>query len=304
MSETNVNTTPLHTMQPLTQYSNRAEDYVKYRPSYPTAAINTILKGLGDPSQLTAADVGAGTGIASRLLAERGTRVNSIEPNASMRQAADPHPLIEFCDAAAERTNLPEASIDLLTCFQAFHWFNPTPTLLEFRRILKSSGRLALVWNDWVPGDKFFAEFRRLVHSRESNHRPDGKLPSRSSGTVKPLLSSPHFVHFRRHTFIYKHELDLFGLLGYAQSKSFVPREGPAQQQLISELHELHARWADERGFVSLVYRTTVYLAEPQLHNPGSSRTPLQIWFLTKRWRLKQVVTDLFPSKVKSNFLL
>jgi SAM-dependent methyltransferase len=280
MSETNANTTPLHTMKPLSVFSDRGVDYVKYRPSYPVAAINTILEGLGDPSQLTAADVGAGTGIASRLLAERGIRVIAIEPNASMRQAADPHPFVEFSDANAEQTNLPEASFDLLTCFQAFHWFNPTPSLSEFRRLLKPSGRLALVWNDWAPDDKFFADFGRLVRKAASKHCPAGK----HRGAVNPLLSSPHFVHVRRHMFTLRHELDLFGLIGYAQSKSFVPREGPAQQQLVSDLKELHARWADERGFVCLVYRTNVYLAEPQLHDLGRFRTPLQSWFFTG-WR-------------------
>ena len=127
----------LSEMNPLGRFSDRASDYVKYRPSYPAAAIDAILDGLGEPSQLTAADIGAGTGISSRLLAQRGVRVLAIEPNAEMRQAADPHALVEFRAGNSEATNLPDTSIDLVTCFQSFHWFNPVLTLPEFRRILK-----------------------------------------------------------------------------------------------------------------------------------------------------------------------
>lgn len=70
MSNTNNEATPLHTRNPQGRFSDRAEDYAKYLPSYPTAAIDSILKGLAHPSQMVAADMGTGTGISSRLLAE------------------------------------------------------------------------------------------------------------------------------------------------------------------------------------------------------------------------------------------
>lgn len=145
MTEINTDSTPLHTMNPLNRFSDRVAHYVKYRPSYPVAAIDIIFGGLGNPVQLIAADIGAGTGISSRLLAERGISVIAIEPNTEMRQAAKSHELVEFREGTAEVTNLPDASVDLVTCFQSFHWFNPETSLLEFRRILKPSGRLALV---------------------------------------------------------------------------------------------------------------------------------------------------------------
>lgn len=71
MSETNLNPIALYTLNPLSRFSDRAADYVKYRPSYPAAVIDTILDGL-DAATLVAADIGAGTGISSRLLAQRG----------------------------------------------------------------------------------------------------------------------------------------------------------------------------------------------------------------------------------------
>ena len=86
----------LYQMNPQQRFSDRAEDYAKYRPSYPSEAIDSILEGLEAPERLIAADIGAGTGISSRLFAARGVKVIAIEPNAAMREAEITHPLVEF----------------------------------------------------------------------------------------------------------------------------------------------------------------------------------------------------------------
>jgi len=272
------NNSAYYEIDPLSAFSERGVDYAKYRPTYPPNVIDTILKELGEPSRLTAADIGAGTGTASRLLAERGICVWAIEPNTSMRNAAQYHPLVRFYDATAEQTHLPSASVDLITSFQAFHWFNPQPTLLEFHRILKPSGRLAIVWNQRAVNDEFSVEFDRIVKASMSD-LPTTK-PQNSVGRL--LMTSPHFTRFRRHTFTYKHELDLVGTIGYALSKSFVPQEGVAHRQLLSDLQELHARWADERGIVSFVYHTTLYLAQPG-HGLDKLRKLFSEWVRAKK---------------------
>jgi SAM-dependent methyltransferase len=117
----------LDRLDPTGRFTNRAEDYAKHRPSYPDAAIDAVLMGLGAPPDLVAADVGAGTGISSRALAARGLRVVAIEPNAAMRAKAEPHPRVEWRDGTGERTGLPPASVDLVLCAQAFHWLDPEP---------------------------------------------------------------------------------------------------------------------------------------------------------------------------------
>lgn len=259
MSQTDAETTPLYTMAPLSRFSDRAVDYAKYRPGYPAAAIATILDGLGNPSELVAADIGAGTGISARLLAERGVHVLAIEPNAAMRQAAVPHPLVEFRQATAEQTNLPDAAVNLVISCQAFHWFDPKLSLPEFHRILKPSGRLALVWNERDQSDAFTADYSHLIRQMSDNHPAENRLNS-----VKPLLSDPQFVHARRHTFASRQTFDLASLIGRAQSVSYLPREGTLHQQLTSGLRELHQRWADDCGLVYLIYCTSVYLAEPK----------------------------------------
>jgi ubiquinone/menaquinone biosynthesis C-methylase UbiE len=144
MKETITKIEILHQLNPLDRFSDRAVDYAKYRPIYPTEAIDKIVEGLGELSQLVVADIGAGTGISSRLLADRKIRVIAIEPNLEMRQAALSHPLVEFQEGMAGKTNLADLSVDLVTCFQSFHWFDPESTLLEFRRILKEKGKVNL----------------------------------------------------------------------------------------------------------------------------------------------------------------
>ncbi len=258
MSQLNEDTTPLHDMNPLGRFSDRATDYAKYRPSYPAATIDTILEGFESPPQLAIADVGAGTGISSRLLAERGIQVFAIEPNAPMREAATPHPRVEFREGTAETTTLGDTSVDLVTCFHAFHWFNAEPTLHEFRRILKARGRLAIAWNDWDKADEFTETYSRLVRIASNNHPAESRRIA-----IEPLFESPLFTGVRHHAFTHSQALDWDGLVGRAKSISYVPRQGVAHEQLLASLRELYDRHRCDRDLVRLVYRTELYLAEP-----------------------------------------
>lgn len=244
-------------MNPLGRFSDRAGDYVKYRPTYPAAAIDAVLARLGEPSQLTAADIGAGTGIASRLLAERGVRVLAIEPNAEMRQAAQIHPLVEWKEATSEATTLPESSVDLVTCFQSFHWFNPVLTLPEFRRIRPPSGRLAVVCNLRDIADEFTLLYTQTVKAASNNHPAEKRDRS-----IEPLLKSSDFTNIQSCDFVHKQDVDLQGPIGRATSASYIPKSGPQLQQIISDLTELYETHCGNKSFVSLVYKTRVYLAE------------------------------------------
>ncbi len=253
----NDSTPPLYEMNPLGRFSERTADYVKYRPSYPAGAIEAILAGPGEPSQLTAADIGAGTGISSRLLAERGVRVLAIEPNAEMRQAAEIHPLVELREATSEATNLPESSVDLVTCFQSFHWFNPVLALPELRRILKPSGRLAVVWNLRDRTDEFTLLYTQIVKAASNNHPAEKR-----DRAIDPLLTSSDFTNIQSCDFVYKQNIDLSGLIGRATSTSYIPNSGPQLQKIISNLTELYETYCGNKSFVSLVNQTRVYLAE------------------------------------------
>src|SRR5205823_11444548 len=110
---------------------------------------------------LAIADIGAGTGIAARLLAERGATVFAVEPNRSMAEQAEPDPRIEWIDGTGEDTRLPSKSVDVAAAFQAFHWFEPPAAIAEFTRI--SRRRIALVQYERDENHAFAAAYGELV---------------------------------------------------------------------------------------------------------------------------------------------
>ena len=244
----------LHQMNPQSRFSNRAEDYARYRPSYPSEAIDCILEGLGELSQLIAADIGAGTGISARLLANRGIKVIAIEPNAAMTKVAEANPLVEFRNGSAEQTKLPENSVDLITCFQAFHWFNPEPTLKEFARILKPGGKLAAVWNNRDKQDKFTQEYSDLTKTVSQN-RSEMRY-----GTERFLRDTDLFAPVSHLVFPFSQKLDCKALIGRAMSTSYIPKQGAAATKFIKDLEFLYEKHKNSDGLVYLKYNTSVYL--------------------------------------------
>jgi len=97
-------------------FTGKAEAYAKGRPSYPKAAIDTIVRLA--PSGAVFADIGAGTGKFTVKLAERGYSVFAVEPNTDMRmQLAITLALfsnVKIIDGTAEATTLPDHSVDIL----------------------------------------------------------------------------------------------------------------------------------------------------------------------------------------------
>lgn len=243
----------LYQINPQERFSDRSKDYAKYRPSYPSEAIDFILKELGE-SHLIAADVGAGTGISSRLLADRGIEVIAIEPNTAMKQVAQTHPLVQWRDGSAEDTKLPDNSVDLVTCFQAFHWFNPEPTLKEFARILKPKGRLAAVWNNRDRQDEFTKEYSYLTQIASQNQS------EMRSGTERFLRDTDLFSPVRHLIFPYYQTLNCKALIGRAMSTSYIPKQGAVTAKFIQDLERLCDRFKNSDGLVYLKYNTSVYL--------------------------------------------
>ena len=238
------------------RFSERASDYVKYRPSYPAGAIQVILAGLGPPDRLVIADVGAGTGISARLLGDRGVRVLAVEPGEAMRRAAAPHPNVSWVVGMAEATGLSAESVDAVLCAQSFHWFEAPKTLIEFARILKPAGRLAIMWNRRSASDALTGGYRQAILDVGGEVTAE-KMPFDPEVVPRSGLFSP----VERTTFDNAQRLDLEGLIGRARSASYVPTSGEAAERLLALLRALHARYADSAGIVTLVYETEIYRA-------------------------------------------
>lgn len=247
---------PLFEQDPTGRFRDRAADYARARPSYPAAAIDAVLVGLGTVER--AADVGAGTGISARLLAERGVRVTAVEPNAAMRAAAEPHPGVTFVAGTAEQTGLESGGVRLVLCAQAFHWFRPGEALPELARILAPGGRLALLWNTREGvDDPATAAYGRLL-TRASGGHPAEK----AYADPRPLLRAAGWHRLARWEGPNVQHLDREGLLRRALSASYVPREGPEFTALQAGLGALFERFADPAGRLTLRYRTVLVSAE------------------------------------------
>ncbi|HEX6810799.1 MAG TPA: methyltransferase domain-containing protein [Planctomycetota bacterium] len=240
---------------PTRRFSDRAEDYARYRPGYPAEAIDAILAGLRPPSQLVVVDVGAGTGISTRLLADRGPRVLAVEPNAAMRAAAAAHPRVTWVDGTAEATRLPAAAHDVAVVAQAFHWFDAPVAVRELHRILRQPGRLSVLWNRRSREDAFTLGYCMALEAI------DGEAPAeRNVFDPGVVTSTGLFTNPRTLTFHNAHALTEHELIGRAMSTSTVPRSGPRTEELLRLLHALHGRHRGADGRATMVYRTEVHL--------------------------------------------
>ncbi|MGZ6555184.1 MAG: class I SAM-dependent methyltransferase, partial [Bacteroidia bacterium] len=139
-------------METLNRFSNRVENYVKFRPDYPAEIIPFLKQHLILNSESVVADIGSGTGISAELFLKNGNVVYGVEPNKEMREAGERllkgYPNFYSVDATAENTTLPTDDIDLIIAGQAFHWFDKQKCRTEFHRILKPTGTVILMWND------------------------------------------------------------------------------------------------------------------------------------------------------------
>jgi SAM-dependent methyltransferase len=125
-------------------FASAADVYERARPSYPQDAIDWLAAQTGLGPGRTVVDLGAGTGKLTRLLLPTGARVVAVEPIPEMRAHIDG---AEVLDGTAEAIPLPDASADVVTVAQAFHWFDHERALPEIHRVLRSKGSLVIVWN-------------------------------------------------------------------------------------------------------------------------------------------------------------
>ncbi|MFC4601036.1 class I SAM-dependent methyltransferase [Cohnella hongkongensis] len=250
-------------MNSKTRFTSRVETYTKYRPSYPAEAIDYLygVVGLNETSEVL--DVGAGTGIFSRLLLERGSRVTAVEPNDAMREAAlsasRNHPRFQAVAGSAEETGVQDASYDYIVSAQAFHWFDRAAAKREFRRVLKPGGKTILVWNTRLKeGTPFLEGYEKLLRGlgtdyEQVNHQNISR-EMLNDFFRKDGLSEARFDN--------RQVLDFDGIAGRLRSSSYTPQPGhPGYEPMMRELRELFER-TSENGTVNFDYVTEVYWGE------------------------------------------
>ena len=245
---------------PTERFSDRVENYTRYRPSYPDGVLETLSQHANLSATAQVADIGSGTGIFSELLLPRCARVFGIEPNEAMRQAAQRRlsatARFTSLPGTAEATGLPPASVDLVTAAQAFHWFNPPEARREFIRILRPGGFVALVWNErHTDTTPFLSDYEHLL----ARHAPDYAKVNHAN--VKPSDLAAFYGRDGCVTaeFPSEQRFDFAGLKGRLLSSSYAPNVGhPGHDAMIAALAALYSRHAQD-DWVSFLYTTRLY---------------------------------------------
>jgi len=242
------------------RFSDRVGDYVRYRPGYPAELVAAVIGAAENTASPTIADIGSGTGIFSRLLLDAGARVFGVEPNAAMRAAAEQglqaFPGFTSIDGSAEATGLGDASVDLVTAAQAFHWFNNRRARREFVRILKPGGRLALAWNRRRVEEPFQQAYDALLREYSPEYERVNHLSLEDAELGEFFAPGEMTVA----NFDNWQTLDFDGLLGRLRSASYCPPENSsAYRPLVAALERLFARHA-ENGEIRFAYDSRLYL--------------------------------------------
>jgi SAM-dependent methyltransferase len=241
------------------RFSNRVENYVKYRPAYPKEILEVFRDEMNLTKMSVIADIGSGTGISAKVFLENDNVVYGIEPNAAMRAAAENF-LKHFqrfrsVDGTAEDTNLPDNSVDFIIAAQAFHWFDAEKTRVEFKRILRENGYAALIWNErQLDTNDFLREYEELLKKYGADYEK-----VRHDNIDREILKEFFQCEFAQKTFLNVQTLDFDGLKGRLLSSSYMPAETDSRfEPMVKELKRLFDNHA-EQGKIQILYNTNIF---------------------------------------------
>jgi len=249
-------------LDPTKRFSNRVENYLKYRPRYPAGIIPLLESECGLSAETLIADVGSGTGFMTEMFLTHGNRVIGVEPNAEMRAAGErlltKYPKFSSVNATAESTTLPDNSIDLIVAGQAFHWFDRQKTKIEFTRILKPGGWVVLIWNGFrVESSALVRGYQELLLRYGTDYR---EVSREIEACDIETFFSP--AQCRQARFDFKQVFDFEGLKGRLLSASYAPEPtDPRFNQMIDELQAVFEA-NKKNGTVDFDYETEVYYGQ------------------------------------------
>jgi SAM-dependent methyltransferase len=243
-----------------TRFSNRVEDYVKYRPTYPETLIPFLQTTYGLTPDKRIADIGSGTGISAELFLKAGYSVTGVEPNREMREksvellASYKHYIAQ--DGTAEQTGLAEGSVDGIIAGQAFHWFDRDKAKAEFKHILKPGGPVVLIWNERKTVSEFERKYDELIIAHGRDYV---KVDHRNIHTEDiEAFFAPDPV--KLDVFANEQVFDFEGLKGRLLSSSYMPARGEEGcEAMITDLQDLFDR-SQSDGKITIHYDTKVYV--------------------------------------------
>jgi len=248
-------------VDPVLRFSDRARDYALHRPTYPVELIEFLKDHAGLSPSHVIADVGAGTGLSSVLFLDNQNITYAIEPNAEMRRichrelGGDDNLIV--VDGRAEATTLKDHSIDLLTAFQSFHWFDQAKFKEEARRILKPGAKVAFCWNQRSTDcDDFHRQYEAML----DEHGIDYAMIKRKASGDDAAISDFFGGKFRTFELYNEQVLDFAQLKRRLLSSSYAPQ--PTHPDFGFMLGHLAFLFFQNEvdGFVTMVYTTKLYI--------------------------------------------
>ena len=248
-------------VDPTRRFSNRVENYVRYRPGYPPEILPMLQREVGLSRSTVITDIGSGTGISAAFFLKNGNKVFAVEPNEKMRRAAESQfkdfPLFTSIDGTAEHTTLEAASVDLVVAAQAFHWFDKKKAKREFQRILKLGGRIVLMWNSRrIDSTPFAARYEALLRRYATDY--DLVNHKNIDESILGDFYAPHGFQTRKvfHPQMIGYEV----LEGRLLSASYIPPESDSRfQPLLADLRTLFDRY-QTNGTITIEYDTELYI--------------------------------------------
>ena len=241
------------------RFSDRVENYVRYRPGYPAEILHLLKDECGLTPSGVIADIASGTGIWTRVLLENGNPVFGVEPNAEMRQAGErllaEFPKFTSVAGSAEATTLADAGVDFVTAAQAGHWFDRARARKEFVRILKPGGWLVLLWNERITDSTpFLRAYEQLLLDYGTDYAD--VRHERTTGAVNEFFDP---TPFQERVFEMRQEFDYAGLEGRLLSSSYAPGPGhPKHVPMLAALRGIFDAHAVD-GRLGFDYKTRVY---------------------------------------------
>ena len=241
------------------RFSSRVDNYVRYRPGYPSQVLELLTAECGLKPSSIVADIASGTGILTRVLLENGNRVFGVEPNPEMRRAGEQllarYPGFTSVAGSAEATTLDDHSVDIVTAAQAAHWFDREKARREFVRILVSGGWTVLLWNERdTDSTPFLPEYEQLLLTYGTDYQE--VRHERTTDAIDTFFApSP----FQSRVFQHSQEFDAQALEGRLLSSSYTPQpEDASYESMLRELRRIFDRHQCN-GLVSFPYTTRVY---------------------------------------------
>lgn len=247
------------TKSPTARFSDRVENYVRYRPGYPREVLDLLRGECGLQPHHIVSDIASGTGMFTRVLLENGNSVFAVEPNTEMREMGahelEAYPRLVSIAGTAEETTLRSGSVDFVTAAQAAHWFELSRARAEFARILRPEGWCVLIWNERrTESAPFLRDYEQLLLDYGTDYKE--VRHERTTAIIHEFFAP---APYRERVFELRQRFDYEGTAGRLLSSSYAPLEGHrSHAPMMQELQRIFRAYAKD-GEIEFEYTTRVF---------------------------------------------